>query len=191
MDYVYLAGDLTRSYSRTKLDSFTRQIVYLRPDTFVILDRVISTNPSFVKTWQLQAVKPAERVGPFLKTTNDEGGRLFIQTLLPRDSKINLNSGEDLYSYGGESYKPEKIRGPAPECRISISPGSRTKQDWFLTVLTATDRSVDRPLPARCAETDEVIIVHIGEDWIEFRKEQSGGQIEVNGIERELTEQLP
>ncbi len=38
--WLYVAGDCTRAYSSNKLDLFTRQIVFLRPNTFVIFDRV-------------------------------------------------------------------------------------------------------------------------------------------------------
>jgi hypothetical protein len=189
-DYLYLAGDLTRSYSKKKLDSFTRQIAYLRPGTFVIFDRVVSKDPSFVKTWQLQAVKPAEQVGELLRTTNDEGGRLFLQAVLPRGSKIALNTGEELYSYDGESYAPEEIRGPAPECRISISPSSPAKEDFFLNVLTTTDGSVERPVLAHCEEDDSAITVSIGEDLIEFTKARPGGRIETKGTRRELAQKV-
>ena len=188
--YLYLAGDLTRSYSQKKLKSFTRQIVYLRPGTFVIFDRVVATNPSYAKTWQLQAVKPAEQAGDFLRTTNDKGGRLFLQALLPRESRITQKTGDELYRYDGESYAPEEIRGPAPESRISISPSSPAKQDLFLNILTATDSNVDRPLVAHCEESDDAIIVKIGEDSIEFTIARPGGRIEVKGTERELTEQI-
>ncbi len=189
-DYLYVAGDLARSYSKQKLAAFTRQIVYIRPGTFIIFDHVISQNPSFLKTWQLQAAKPAEVAGEFLRVTNDEGGRLFLQTLLPRGSRTKLHTEEDLYAYDGESYAPEQSRGPAPECRISVSPGSSATEDFFLTVLTATDSSVNRPLPARQSETDESVTVRIGEDLIEFQKRRVGGRIEIKGLERELAEQV-
>jgi hypothetical protein len=123
-------------------------------------------------------------------TTNDKGGRLFVQTLLPRQSKARLNTGEDLYRYDGENYAPEEIRGPAPECRISISPSSPAKEDFFLKVLTATNSSVERPLLARFDESDEVITVGIGKDLIEFQKKRLGGRIEIKGAGRELAEQV-
>jgi len=40
--YLYLAADATRAYSTNKLKCFTRQIVFLRPGTFVLFDRVTS-----------------------------------------------------------------------------------------------------------------------------------------------------
>ena len=38
--FDYAAGDATHSYPPTRVKSITRQFVYLRPDTFVVFDRV-------------------------------------------------------------------------------------------------------------------------------------------------------
>ena len=57
--YFYVAGDCTRAYSPGKLKCFTRQIVFLRPGTFVVFDRVVACDPSYRKTWLLQAMSAA------------------------------------------------------------------------------------------------------------------------------------
>ncbi len=51
--FDYACGDATRSYSPHKLDQFTRQFVYLRPEVFVVFDRVVSTKAEFPKRWLL------------------------------------------------------------------------------------------------------------------------------------------
>ncbi|MFH1069448.1 MAG: hypothetical protein V1794_07470, partial [Candidatus Glassbacteria bacterium] len=189
--YLYVAGDCTRSYSRNKLDYFTRQIVYLRPGTFVIFDRVKSTDPSFTKTWQLQAVKPAERKGPWLVTTNDAGGRLFVQTLLPSTPKVSLLTGKDLYSYGGENYEPEEVRGPAPECRITVSPSRPSRSDYFLHVLTATDNSAETVPQAEAKVGDKSVEVTVGDVRLSFTTETVGGRITKDGVVTELVSGVP
>jgi hypothetical protein len=80
---------------------------------------------------------PAENP-PYLVVTNGRG-RLFVQTLLPGNPQVKLISGPDLYSYGGKTYPPEKDTGPAPQCRIEISPSQQAAVDYFLHVLTAAD----------------------------------------------------
>ncbi len=45
--FLYTAGDCTKAYAPTKCDFFTRQIVFIRPDTIVIFDRVQSKNANF------------------------------------------------------------------------------------------------------------------------------------------------
>ena len=120
-DYVYVAGDCTRAYTPRKLSLFTRQILFLRPGTFVIFDRVRSAKPEFKKTWLLQAMKPPTAESGRLIVTNGQG-RLFVQTLLPENPEIRLVTGADLYTYGSRTYPPQRDTGPAPECRIEVSP---------------------------------------------------------------------
>ena len=111
--YDYACGDATHSYSPSSVKSFTRQFVYLRPDVFVIFDRVTAFKPEFTKTWVLHtpakpvpnaagAEKPDTRNhsdGHFLWTcdggemTNKQGGRLFWKALLPSNREVRLLGG--------------------------------------------------------------------------------------------------
>ena len=180
-DHVYVAGDCTRAYSREKLQSWTRQVVYIRPGTFVIFDRVASVDPSFRKTWVLQAAKPPTGEAPNLVVTNGEG-RLFVQTVLPQNPQVELFSGDKLYSYGGDQYDPTRQPpGPVPECRIEVSPSEASATGYFLHVLTATDAAVQSvPQATVDAEGDEIVVA-AGETRLTFAKEAVGGSIEVDG----------
>ena len=178
-DYLYAAGDCTRSYSPKKLEYFTRQIVFLRPGTFVIFDRVCSKNPRFKKTWLLQAMKVPAETDDGLVITNGKG-RLFVQTLLPSESKVKLVTGDELYSYGGKSYPPVRDTGPAPECRIEISPERQQAVDYFLHVLTATDVQVK----------DTEVTVTIGETRITFEMADVGGRIELSGRRTKFADKI-
>jgi hypothetical protein len=178
--YMYVAGDCTRSYSPKKLACFTRQIVFLRPDTFVVFDRVRSRNPDFRKTWLLQAMKLPSRIGDHLAVTNGKG-RLFIQTLLPRNPKVRLVSGENLYGYGGKLYPPQRDTGPAPECRVEVCPSQQRASDYFLHVLTATDADVTSVEKAFLQTNAEEVIVALGEARITFMTAEVGGSIRIAG----------
>jgi hypothetical protein len=181
-DYLYIAGDCTRAYSPKKLDYFTRQIVFLRPGTFVIFDRVKSKNPGFRKTWLLQAMKTPTESASHLIVTNGRG-RLFIQTLLPPDPQVRLVTGSDLYSYGGKTYPPKRDTGPAPECRIEISPSepASVSVDYFLHVLTATDADTVSVEQATAQIKDQEVSVTIGKTAITFMTAEVGGYIEISG----------
>jgi len=171
-----MAGDCTRAYSSKKLTYFTRQIVFLRPATFVIFDRVRSKKPGFKKTWLLQAMKVPIRTDEHLIITNGKG-RLFLQTLLPDNPQVRLVSGPELYSYGGRNYPPSRDTGPAPECRIEISPSEQKTSDYFLHVLTATDSkttSVDKAVASVAARE---VRVFVGEATIKFTTTGVGGSI--------------
>ncbi|MBN2476792.1 MAG: heparinase II/III family protein [Pirellulales bacterium] len=184
-DWLYVAGDCTRAYSPNKLDCFTRQIVYLRPGTFVVFDRVAARDPAYKKTWLLQAVKRPEGTAPNLVVSNGQG-RLRIQTLLPATADVKLVEGDDLYSYGGHSYPPSRDTGPAPECRIEVSPPRASKVDYFLHVLTAIDASAPTPPGAHHQVTDTQVHLTLGEAEITFGKTDVGGSIDLGAGRREF-----
>jgi len=179
-DYMYVAGDCTRSYSTKKIEYFTRQIVFLRPGTFVIFDRVCSKNPRFRKTWLLQAMKVPAETEDGLVITNGKG-RLFIRTLLPSDPEVKLVTGPALYSYGGKTYPPGRDTGPAPQCRIEISPARRKAIDYFLHVLTAADATVASAEKSNAEVNNREVIVTIGETRITFEMDEVRGHIEFSG----------
>jgi len=187
--YAYVAGDCTRAYAPRKLSCFTRQIVFLRPGTFVIFDRVCATKPEFKKTWLLQAMKPPATTSGHLVVTNGKG-RLFLQTLLPEKPQVRLVAGADLYRYGGHSFPPGRDTGPAPECRIEISPGEARAADYFLHVLTATDAEVAEVDSAVATVTENQVRVTLGATTITFHAEKTGGSIEWAGHRTALAESV-
>jgi len=54
--FDYAAGDATHSYPPTRVKSITRQFVYLRPDTFVIFDRVHNVRAGLETRWLLHSL---------------------------------------------------------------------------------------------------------------------------------------
>ena len=137
-DYVYIKADCTKAYSAQKLEAFTRQIVFLRPGTFIIVDTVRVKNPAFKTIWNLQAMKPPAKTDDGRWTWGNGGGRLFLQTLLPEKVDVALFSGDNLYTIDGINYPPQNDTGPAPECRMEISPAEAKRDYVFVHVLTAT-----------------------------------------------------
>jgi hypothetical protein len=178
-DYVYVAGDCTRSYSPKKLEYFTRQIVFLRPGTFIIFDRVSSRSAGFKKTWLLQAMKVPTKTEDGLVVTNGKG-RLFIRTLIPDAPDVRIVKGDELYSYGDKTYPPKRDTGPTPECRIEISPARQQAVDYFLHVLTATDAGITTVEKASSQAKDRQVIVTIGEARITFGMDKVLGLIELS-----------
>jgi hypothetical protein len=170
-DYLYLTGDATRAYSPAKLSRFVRQIVYLRPDTFVIFDRVKSARPEFKKTWLLQAMHVPEKAGQQMVITNGKG-RLFVQTLLPTEPELRLISGDDLYKVNGRAYPPRRTTGLAPECRIEVSPPHAAAEDFFLHVLTAASADTTTVPVANVQIEGPRVIVNIGAAKLQFRNDK-------------------
>ena len=141
-DHIFIKADCTKSYSPKKMEKFIRQIVFLRPGTFIIVDSVRITNPSFKTIWNLQAMKQPVKTSNELWTWSNGSGRLFLQTLLPEKTDVTLYYGDNLYTINGVSYPPEKDTGPAPECRMEITPSVGQKDYLFVHVLQATDAGV-------------------------------------------------
>jgi hypothetical protein len=54
--FDYAAGDATHSYPPDRVKSITRQFVYLRPDTFVVFDRVVNAEEGLDTVWLLHSL---------------------------------------------------------------------------------------------------------------------------------------
>jgi hypothetical protein len=175
-DYLYVAGDATRAYAARKLELFTRQIVYLRPDTFVIFDRVTSKQPEFKKTWLLQAMRTPTKSGNQLVITNGKG-RLFVQTLLPSAADVRLVAGADLYRVGDQTYPPRREIGVAPQCRIEVSPARPALHDVFLHVLTATNAATATVPEAQVTVQGSRVRVALGDARLEFQTDAVSAEI--------------
>ena len=187
--YLYVAGDCTRAYNPAKLEHFTRQIVFIRPGTFIIFDRVKSTKPEFKKTWLLQAMKTPEKKDGKLIITHGKG-RLFVQTLLPESAVVKLVGGDDLFGYGGKKFPSTRVRGVVPECRVEVSPVAPAKADYFLHVLTAADSTVNSVPNATARVTDTDVTVTVGKVSATFRKTAVGGRIEIGGAAEKLATKI-
>ena len=188
--WVYMAGDATKAYAASKLKLFTRQIVFLRPGTIVILDRVTSTRPEFRKSWVLHAAKPPTRLGEDLVVTHGTG-RLFVQTVLPLEAQTRLNQGDDLYRVGDRAYPPRQKYGPECECRIEISPTTPATAEVFLHVLTATEADVASVPRASVAVDGARIALTIGDAELVLHADRDGGMIRVGAQKGELGAGLP
>ncbi len=187
--YLHVAGDCTGAYQAKKLEHFTRQVVLLRPGTFVIFDRVKSKDPSFKKTWLLQAMKPPTGEAPRLVVTNGKG-RLFVETLLPVKAQVKLVQGKDLYAIDGQEYPPSRSTGTAPECRIEVSPPEPAAADCFLHVLTAVDATVEEFPKAAVQVTGGAAVVTVGKARLTFPLGEVGGRIELDGRTAELARKV-
>ncbi len=188
-DLLYVAGDATRAYCPDKLEHFTRQILFLRPDTFLIFDRVRAAQAEMKKTWLLQAMEVPTGGAPDWIVTHGPG-RLFLQTLLPEDAEARLHTGEELYAYGGRHYPPSRDTGSAPKCRIEISPSQPAKTDYFLHVLTATGRETDRVARATVTDNANEFIVSLGANRIALAKHQVAARLAVDNHWVELGQPL-
>ena len=109
-EFQYAKGDATHAYNSTKLDLYTRELLYL-PHTNVLIafDHVRSTDPSYKKVWLLHGVNEPSVVASDRGhdvghggasysdaanfTFEDGSGRLLVHTLLPREREVIKRGG--------------------------------------------------------------------------------------------------
>jgi hypothetical protein len=165
--YDYVAGDLTNAYRRelkdtllktrsansvlfkptnrkNKLSRCTRQVVYLKPDLFVMCDRVDSTDPQFKKTWLLHTVDESVLDRSLYATENGEG-KLMVKRLAPEGATVRKLGGEHLTAWARQKTWPDDIaklyrNGATAPWRIEEEPTEKRIDDVFLHVLYACDK---------------------------------------------------
>jgi hypothetical protein len=120
--YQYALGDASRAYSSKKLRTFTRELLYLPSSSVLfVYDRVVSTDPSFRKSWLLLGVNdPAvdrNEMGTAgaqeFRNANtfrfrEGSGELLVYSLLPKERLITRRGGA-----GNEFYTPGNDSGGA------------------------------------------------------------------------------
>ena len=131
---LYVAGDCTRAYSPNKMAGWLRQVVFIRPGTFVMLDRVAATRAEFEKAWLLHCRNEPVIDGATATIANGRG-QLVVQTLLPEKAKIVSVKG---YTYGGKTFNiAANSQTPAANLwRLQVGAPSPAKMDLFLHVMT-------------------------------------------------------
>jgi hypothetical protein len=125
--YTYVVGDASKAYNSGRLTSYVRKFLYLKPDYFVVLDRIVLPNTTYPIRWMLQSDNSPTIAGRDVRMTNGSG-QLQMRTLLPTDAGV---SSQVVFSgtpeYGGGN------------ARTEVVPGVRRTQETFLHVLRATD----------------------------------------------------
>ena len=174
--FLFVAADCTQAYAPTKLSQWIRQIVFLRPHTFVIFDRVVTVKPDYEKTWLLHCRREPQIDGQ-TSVISSPGGQatLTVQTLLPAQAVTRKVYG---YTYGGQTFDP----APNPQSehpvkwRLEVLPGRPQTEDVFLHVLS-TDTS---PTAATLVQTGDSLGVKIGAALVTFRGTVGGSVTQGN-----------
>ncbi|MCL1910510.1 MAG: heparinase II/III-family protein [Kiritimatiellaeota bacterium] len=139
---VFIKADCTKAYS-DKIEMFVREIVYTRPGTIKITDTVRVKNPEHKIIWNLQAMKKPEQSVDGSLSWDNGAARITMKTNSPEKTNVELFCGDDLYKIDGVNYPPERDTGPAPECRVEITPVEQKKEYVFNTIFFVTDLKKD------------------------------------------------
>ena len=174
-DFIYAAGDATGSYAESKSREVTRQFIYIKPDIFVLYDRVESVLPEQKKEILFHAQNQPTEIGP-QSWRFDNGGVLFLNTLMPEKPAINLEGGKGREFWasggnwlpdGGEQW--EQKYHTAGKWRLEISDSDHSqRRSEFLHILKAS-------LPTNAVNlttTHTVTRDHIAVSFADERKTQ-------------------
>lgn len=158
--YCYVVGDATKSYSSHKLKKFTRAILFIFPDYFIIFDKVSSTNPKFKKKWLIHTVNE-----PYIK--NDEiiisenKGNLYWKVILPSNPSINKIGGKGKeFFVDGKNYPHNNklFAGNVPgNWRVEVVPSDLKKENLFLNFMYASDINGENVPRVKKVESDNFV----------------------------------
>jgi hypothetical protein len=181
--FTYVKGDATPAYDPSKLSHFTREFVYLKPDIFVIFDRVVATSPSFEKKWLLHSIGQPQISGQVVTVTEGDS-KLFIRTVLPSPSTITKVGGPGHeFEVNGVNYPPNGTpEEDAGSWRIEVSPTSQATEHFFLHVLYACDAGVTSMPEVSLIDAGEMVGVDVGGRVVVFSK--TG--VEIDSVEYEF-----
>jgi heparin/heparan-sulfate lyase len=199
-EYSYISGDLTPAYSnkpRPKVQDVKRSMVMLNhfddtyPATLIIFDRIVSTNSSFKKTWQIHSIEEPQinsntitirRTALHYENGPSGGignysGKLVIQKLLPTKATVEKIGGTGFDSwvdFEKENYPPdpegENYDVENGMWRVEVSPSYARYEDLFLNVLTVMDNSTNNHPVAELIYNDFLIGANLLERLIFFSR---------------------
>ena len=158
--YTYAVGDAAKAYDEGKVPEFTRQFLHLQPSTIVIFDRVTAGDANYEKRWLLHTVEEPKVTGKTAVVTYLKG-RLFSQTLLPTDARLEVigGPGKEFWS-DGQNY-PIVAKGKEYEpgaWRVEVSPGAPRARDIFCHVLYVTDSGKEAAPPVEMTDGEQVVL---------------------------------
>ena len=159
--YDYTNMDGTNCYSDKKMKKFTRQFVFLKPNCFVVFDRVVSTKPEFRKRWHLHFQNEPTIAGRVVHADN-KGGRLYCETLLPEKAIMKKVQGAKLEQADGSYVIPEGWKdSPTDTWRLDVGPSEANASDVFLHVLQAVDAGKPKTCTSRKIERNGMTGVEV------------------------------
>ncbi|NOZ85040.1 MAG: hypothetical protein GXP49_02015 [Deltaproteobacteria bacterium] len=163
--FDFIHADLTKSYSSDKVDLVTREFVWIRPDSFVVFDRVESTDADYKKRFLLHGQGQFNKSGDTYYV-DDGQGRLFVETLLPKAPEVvQIGGAGHEWEVDSVNYPPSRGQEFAGTHRLEISPPAPSRFDLFLHVMQVSDQSASSMEPSTSMEAGNAVAALAG-DWL-------------------------
>ncbi len=171
---TYLRADITGAYNstvyttpenRAKVSAVYRELVYWRPDTVFVFDRVVSTYPSYTPLVVFHFQTEPTPSGLFYGSLVGESA-IYMQNLLP-DSHVTMVAGYQVAGQvvdksWGEPVENNFESDPYGYFRLEIAPAHPNLENWFLTVFVAQDADQSPPPSGVLVESDTMRGVAMG-----------------------------
>lgn len=176
-EYSYISGDLTAGYS-DKVSEVRRSMLFMptgmedKPAIFVVMDKIIASDPDFKKTFLIHSLQEPEvdgNVTVIKRDTIGYNGKLTMQTLYPQNPVIEKVGGlgkqfwvvdENIPPVGGKYYSDYDSTKSSEHGwgRVEISPSKALQKDYFLNVMYVSDADNLSPVDeAVLIETDHLL----------------------------------
>jgi hypothetical protein len=183
-------ADLTKAIPAEKCKLWTRQFVWLGKRHLVVLDVVETSRPGIRHVWQLHAATPSQLGDRMWTLTNsppqqpwaDERlrpkaalGRLFCQTLLPRNYDLVVHTGGKAQLHDTTGRTKGEVAGNPFHLKfgkhvLQLDPGLMRTRTVFLNVLTATDAvEIEAPRIALQKTAPEMLRISVEDLETELR----------------------
>ena len=176
-DLIYAAGDGTGYYNPEKSKEVTRQFIYIKPDIFVIFDRVESVRPEQKKELIFHAQNEPQKLAAD-EWRFENGGVLYFKTLLPEKADMQfeggpgkefLASGRNWMPEGGEKW--DRVYQLTGKWVVKVAdPDPAKLRNEYLHVLRAGADKTVKNIAAVCEKRGDKVCVRLTDDnnirWI-------------------------
>jgi len=168
-DFAFYSVDLAQAYS-AKVRHFVRNFVWLNlhggrnPGVLIVFDRVMSAEPQFRKTWQINSLAKPEITPDGVKSVEGQGA-VHTAMLLPRKYGLTLSGGDSHCEYGGKSFAFPDAKGGTDNrsgWRAAFSPEAEQCDDTFLAAVRICDADAE-PLPASLTNLERAYQIEVAD----------------------------
>ncbi len=165
--YVYIASDASKCYHEDKAELVVREFVWIKPDIFVIFDRVVSDDAEYPKRWLYHIASEPKKRGRTEFAEESQGGKSICRTLLPKRANIDFvgGPGKQFWSDGRNWPIPERNKKWIPkndhplvgQWRVEVSPKLAATHDHFLHIVQVGDETLKSLPKTKTKESDNEV----------------------------------
>ena len=166
-DYVYIASDATECYHKAKAEQVVREFVWIKPDIFVIYDRVVSDKAEYPKKWLYHIASEPVMNGKAEFAEISQGGKSICRTLLPKGAVLKFVGGEGKQFWAdgknwaisdyAQKWIPQDNHPLVGQWRVEVSPKKSATHDHFLHIIQVGNESLAALPKTKCEDGKESV----------------------------------